>query len=52
MLDRLQKSLQRARFERVEMSWVLESNLPMRRVIEEIGGRAYKTYRIYEKEIV
>ena len=52
MLDRLQKSLQRAHFERVEMSWVLESNLPMRRVIEEIGGRAYKTYRIYEKEIV
>jgi hypothetical protein len=51
MLDRLQMSLMRAGFERVEMSWVLETNLPMRRVIEEIGGRAYKTYRIYEKEI-
>jgi hypothetical protein len=33
----------------VEMSWVLESNLPMRHLAEAVGGRAYKTYRIYEK---
>jgi hypothetical protein len=37
--------------ERVEMSWILEDNLPMRRVIEGIGGKVYKTYRIYEKSI-
>lgn len=35
----------------VEMSWVLEDNLPMRRLAEAVGGRAYKTYRIYEKQL-
>ena len=35
----------------VELSWVLESNERMRRVIESLGGRAYKRYRIYEKEL-
>lgn len=34
-----------------ELSWILEDNLPMRRLIEAIGGRPYKTYRIYEKAI-
>ncbi len=37
--------------ERLEMSWILEDNMPMRRVIEGVGGRVYKTYRIYEKAI-
>ena len=31
-----------------EMSWVLEDNTLMNRSIEAIGGRRYKTYRIYE----
>jgi hypothetical protein len=34
-----------------EMSWVLESNTQTRHSIEEIGGRVYKTYRIYDKAI-
>lgn len=34
-----------------EMSWVLESNTPMRRVLERMGIKAYKTYRVYEKQI-
>jgi len=33
----------------VEMSWILEDNLPMRHLAEAVGGRAYKTYRVYEK---
>lgn len=37
--------------ERLEMSWILEDNASMRRVIEGVGGKAYKTYRIYEKAI-
>ncbi|QIG46530.1 N-acetyltransferase [Nordella sp. HKS 07] len=36
---------------RAEFSWVLEENLPMRRIIESNGGTAYKTYRIYEKSL-
>lgn len=34
-----------------EASWILEDNMPMRRMIEAFGGRPYKTYRIYEKLI-
>ncbi|MFP5513377.1 MAG: N-acetyltransferase family protein [Alphaproteobacteria bacterium] len=36
---------------RIEMSWVLEDNRPMRRIAEAVGGRAYKTYRIYGKAL-
>jgi hypothetical protein len=36
---------------RCEFSWVLEDNLPMRRLIEVVGAEPYKTYRIYEKSI-
>ena len=34
-----------------EASWILEDNVLMCRVIEAIGGRRYKTYRIYEREV-
>ncbi|MGA0530461.1 dATP pyrophosphohydrolase [Hansschlegelia sp. KR7-227] len=38
---------------KVEMSWVLESNMPMRHIGEALGGGApYKTYRIYTKPLV
>jgi hypothetical protein len=36
---------------RGEASWILEDNMPMRRMIESFGGKPYKTYRIYEKFI-
>ncbi len=32
-----------------ELSWILEDNVPMRRILESFGATAYKTYRIYEK---
>ena len=35
---------------KVELSWILEDNAGMRSIIESIGGRAYKRYRIYERE--
>ncbi len=34
-----------------EMSWILESNASMRRVLERLGCELYKTYRIYDKYI-
>jgi hypothetical protein len=37
--------------EEVELGWILEDNGPMRRVLEGIGARVYKTYRVYEKAI-
>lgn len=36
-------------YHRAECSWVLEDNLPMRRIMERLGGRVYKTYRVYER---
>jgi hypothetical protein len=34
-----------------ELSWILEENLPVRKLIENFGGKPYKTYRIYEKNL-
>ena len=36
-------------FRFIELSWILEDNLPVRRILERIGAVAYKTYRIYGK---
>jgi hypothetical protein len=38
-------------YKRCEMSWILESNDMMNRIIERLGGTIYKTYRVYEKRI-
>lgn len=35
----------------VELSWILEDNMGMRNMLREIGGLAYKRYRIYEKPL-
>jgi hypothetical protein len=39
------------RYKQAEMSWVLESNVMMRRTAEMLGGEVYRTYRIYEKPL-
>jgi len=51
VLEKLRIGLLKTGLRHVELSWVLEDNLPMRRIIESFGGTVYKTYRIYEKEI-
>jgi hypothetical protein len=38
-------------YEFCEMSWILESNDMMNRIIERLGGQIYKTYRVYEKPL-
>jgi len=38
-------------FRWIELSWILEDNLPMRRILERLGARAYKTYRVYGKQL-
>jgi len=37
---------------RGEFSWILEDNLAMRQALDKMGARVYKTYRIYEKEVI
>jgi hypothetical protein len=36
----------------VELSWILEDNMGMRNIIESLGGRVSKTYRIYSKKLI
>jgi hypothetical protein len=51
VIDRIRAS-HRARGVRfAELSWILESNRPIRGLIEKIGGHVYKTYRIYGKAL-
>lgn len=38
-------------YKKAELSWVLEDNIPSRKVIEATGATICKTYRIYEKEL-
>jgi hypothetical protein len=35
----------------VELSWILEDNKGMRNILETVGCRVYKTYRIYGKNL-
>lgn len=44
--------LKSERWKRLEGSWILESNDAMCRILERLGARRYKTYRIYEKPLV
>jgi GNAT superfamily N-acetyltransferase len=36
---------------RAELSWILEDNTAMCRMIESLGGKPYKTYRIFERDL-
>lgn len=38
-------------FKNAEMSWILESNDMMNRATRMLGGKVYKTYRMYEKDL-
>lgn len=47
-LDFAEKTL---KFTGAELSWTLEDNDAVNRTIEAVGGRRYKTYRIYDKPL-
>jgi len=49
--DARQPAIKRG-IEEVELSWILEDNMRMRSIIESLGGRVYKTYRIYSKQLI
>jgi hypothetical protein len=51
IVDAIRKALRKNGVREVEMSWILEDNRPMRHIIESLGARSYKTYRVYEKWI-
>ena len=51
LLDELRKHGLKHRIDRAELSWILEDNATIRKIIERVGGRAYKTFRVYEKRL-
>ena len=51
VIEAVRGGQQRLGVERGELSWILEDNLAMRRMIEQMGGVAYKTYRLYEQAL-
>ena len=51
IIDAMRREALKMGYEKVELSWVLEDNLPMRRICENFGALPYKTYRLYEKSL-
>lgn len=49
-LETAKEALKRG-YTRMEASWILENNTMMNQIIERLGGKKYKTYRVYEKMI-
>ncbi|MCK4807102.1 MAG: N-acetyltransferase, partial [Candidatus Aegiribacteria sp.] len=52
LIDRVIKSSIEKGMGRGELSWILEDNMPMRRILEkDLHADQYRTYRIYQKNI-
>ncbi len=51
MIDMVRAEAVKMGLRQIELSWILEDNMPMRRINESLGGVAYKTYRIYDKAL-
>ena len=51
LIDRVGQVARSKGYQQVEMSWILEDNTRMRNMIESLGGRVYKRYRMYEKQL-
>ena len=49
--DAVRRALYSRNVQDVEMGWILEDNEGMRNIIETIGGKEYKRYRMYEKAL-
>lgn len=49
MMNDLHRVIPARGIESVEVSWVLEDNIPMRRLSQQMGTQNYKTYRVYQK---
>ena len=50
VIDRLHRNHVKLGFEHAELSWILEDNVAMRKIIEASGATPYKTYRVYQKD--
>ena len=51
ILDTFDYGVQQLDYTGAELGWTIEDNTRVNRTIERVGGRRYKTYRIYEKRL-
>ena len=51
LIEELGQSAHRAGVRVNELSWILDTNVGMRSIIERIGGTVSKRYRMYEKTL-
>jgi hypothetical protein len=51
LVNALIEAHRRKGYQRMELSWILDTNEPMRRIAEFGGAELYKTYRIFRKDL-
>jgi hypothetical protein len=51
LIDSMTAGARRRGLKCLELSWILEDNMPMRRILEALDSVHYKTYRVYEKQL-
>jgi GNAT superfamily N-acetyltransferase len=51
IIDAMAREAKKTGMQKVELSWILEDNKPMRGIIEAVNSDRYKTYRVYEKRL-
>jgi GNAT superfamily N-acetyltransferase len=49
VIDKMRQNALALGYRRIELSWILEDNWPMRRMLESLGAEADKTYRLYQR---
>mgnify|MGYP006273960075 CR=1 FL=1 len=51
LISQIHASLREKGYREVELSWILEDNTPIRKMIESLGGSVTRTYRVFEKPL-
>ncbi len=51
VIDKLRENGTALGYHYAELGWILETNAVTRRIIEQAGGREYKTFRLYSKPL-
>jgi len=51
VIDKLRENGVAMGYEFAELGWILETNAVTRRIIEQVGGREYKSFRLYSKDL-
>jgi hypothetical protein len=51
ILETMRTGIEDFDYQGAELSWTLEDNTLVNRMIVRVGGKPYKTYRIFSKEL-